>query len=88
MKRYDHEPCGGYNEDCSSKMVEDKQGDWVDYDEAAEAIKQAHRQGWEQCKQQMIQEWEMPWGLAGGKRFEDRLRNMKYKEEQGEQKAI
>jgi len=40
----------------------------------------AHREGWEQAKEQIIAEWELPWGLSGGKRFEDRMRAMEYKE--------
>lgn len=40
----------------------------------------AHRAGWEQCKQQIIEEWEKPHGLTDGSKFIDRLRNLEYKE--------
>ena len=40
----------------------------------------AHRSGWEQCKKQIIAEWEKPYGLTDGSQFIARLRGLEYKE--------
>ncbi len=33
LKRYDHEPCQGYEPRCDSEMEEDLHGEWVLYDD-------------------------------------------------------
>ena len=49
MRRYDLE---NY-EDSWPKMYVAPDGDWVDYDDAVEAIAEAQRQGWEHAKNEV-----------------------------------
>lgn len=46
----------------------------------SDGLQQARREGWEQCKSQIIAEWEKPYGLTDGRSFIDRLRGLEYKE--------
>ena len=42
--------------------------------------KRGFNDGWEQCKKQIIAEWEKPYGLTDGSQFIARLRGLEYKE--------